>query len=148
MSRTLIKNATIFDATGAAPFAGDLLVEGNSIAAATPAGSKDHGEADRVIDGTGLFCMPGMTEGHGHISFEGVTATENLITPTPEEQVFCAARGAKALLTAGFTSVYGASEAKLRLAVAVRNEIAAGRLGIPRNRREIAAGTGAWTSRS
>src|SRR5690606_10663595 len=103
-------------------------------AAAAPSGSRQHGPVDRVIDGTGLFCMPGMTEGHGHLSFENVTATENLMTPTPEEQVFAAARGAKALLMAGFTSVYGASEAKLRLAVAVRNEINAGRLQGPRIR--------------
>lgn len=134
MGRTLILNATIFDATGAKPFVGDLLVDGNSISAVTPAGQKDHGAADRVIDGTGLFCMPGMTEGHAHLSFEGVTATENLITPTPEEQVFTAARGAKALIEMGFTSAYGASEAKLRLAVAVRNEVNAGRLPGPRIR--------------
>ena len=87
-----------------------------------------------MIDATGLFCMPGMTEGHGHISFENVTATEQLITPTPEEQVFTAARGAKALLEMGFTSVYGASEAKLRLGVAVRNEVNAGRIPGPRIR--------------
>jgi imidazolonepropionase-like amidohydrolase len=130
----LIQNATIFDATGAKPFTGDLLVEGNRIAAVTPASGQQQGPADRVIDGTGLFCMPGMTEGHAHLSFEGVCATENLITPTVEEQVFTAARGAKALLEAGFTSAYGASEAKLRLAVAVRNEVNAGRIPGPRIR--------------
>ena len=136
MGRTLILNATIFDATGAKPFPGDLVVDGNSITAVTPAGQADHRQdaADRVIDGTGLFCMPGMTEGHAHLSFEGVTATENLITPTPEEQVFTAARGAKALIEMGFTSAYGASEAKLRLGVAVRNEVDAGRLPGPRIR--------------
>jgi len=46
--------------------------------------------------------------------------------------VFAAARGAKALLEAGFTSAYGASEAKLRLAVAMRNEVDAGRRPGPR----------------
>ncbi|MEY4721604.1 MAG: hypothetical protein RIQ46_1329 [Pseudomonadota bacterium] len=133
MATTLIRNATVFDATGRAPFAGDLLVEGNRIAAVTPAGAASHA-ADTVIDAAGQFCMPGMTEGHGHLSFENVTATEGLITPTPEEQVFAAGRGAKALLEAGFTSVYGASEAKLRLGVAVRNEVNAGRLPGPRIR--------------
>lgn len=133
MASTLISNATIFDATGAAPFAGNLLVEGNRIAAVVPA-SAARPAADRVIDGTGKFLMPGMTEGHAHLSFENVTATEDLITPTPEEQVFTAARGAKALIDAGFTSAYGASEAKLRLAVAVRNEVDAGRLPGPRIR--------------
>jgi len=133
LGRTLIRNATIFTATGEDSFTGDLLVDGNRIAAVTPGGGGDQA-ANTVIDATGLFCMPGMTEGHGHISFENATATEHLITPTPEEQVFTAARGAKALLEAGFTSVYGASEAKLRLGVAVRNEIAAGRLKGPRIR--------------
>ena len=134
MSRTLIQNATIFDATGAKPFTGDVLVDGNAIAAVAPQGRTSAAHADRVIDGAGLFCMPGMTEGHTHLSFEGVCATENLITPTPEEQVFTAARGAKALIEMGFTSAYGASEAKLRLGVAVRNEVNAGRLPGPRIR--------------
>jgi dihydroorotase-like cyclic amidohydrolase len=107
MGRILIQNATIFDATGAKPFTGDLLVEGNRIASITPGGGTSG--ADQCIDATGLFCMPGMTEGHAHLSFENVTATENLITPTPEEMVFTAARGAKALIDAGFTSAYGAS---------------------------------------
>ena len=132
MVRTLIRNATIFDATGAEPFKGDLLIDGNRIAAVGPAAAG--APADSEIDATGLFCMPGMTEGHTHLSFEGVWATENLITPTPEEQVFTAARGAKALIEMGFTSAYGASEAKLRLAVAVRNEVNAGRLPGPRIR--------------
>ena len=138
MGRTLIRNATIFDATGASPFRGDLLVEANRIAAVAAAGTRDLTRElaadDRAIDATGLFCMPGMTEGHTHLSFEGVTATEDLITPSPEQQVFAAARGAKALIEAGFTSAYGASEAKLRLAVAVRDEVNAGRLPGPRIR--------------
>ncbi|MDE8653282.1 metal-dependent hydrolase family protein [Novosphingobium album (ex Liu et al. 2023)] len=132
MGRTLIQNATIFTATGQAPFTGDIAVEGNRIASVGPAGKG--GAADTVIDATGLFCMPGMTEGHAHLSFENVCATEDLITPTPEAQVFATARGAKALIEAGFTSAYGASEAKLRLAVAVRDEVNAGRIPGPRIR--------------
>jgi imidazolonepropionase-like amidohydrolase len=132
VGRTLIRQATIFDATGGRPFVGDILVEGNRLAAVGPAAAD--AQADNVVDARGLFCMPGMTEGHTHLSFEGVCATENLITPTPEEQVFTAARGAKALIEMGFTSAYGASEAKLRLAVAVRNEVNAGRLPGPRIR--------------
>ena len=133
MGRILIQNATIFDATGAKPYVGDVLVDGNRIAAVTSGGGDSSG-ADQTIDATGMFCMPGMTEGHAHLSFENVTATENLITPTPEEMVFTAARGAKALIEAGFTSAYGASEAKLRLGVAVRDEVNAGRIPGPRIR--------------
>jgi imidazolonepropionase-like amidohydrolase len=134
VSRILITNATVFDATGAEPFTGDVLVESNTIAAVGPRGKVSASGAERTIDGTGRFLMPGMVEGHAHLSFENVTATENLITPYPEQQVFTAARGAKALIDAGFTSAYGASEAKLRLAVAVRDEVEAGRLPGPRIR--------------
>ena len=113
MGRTLIQNATIFTATGAEPFKGDLVIEGNRIVSV---GSGENAQtADEVIDASGMFCMPGMTEGHTHLSFENVCATEDLITPSPETQVFTAARGAKALIEAGFTSAYGASEAKLKL---------------------------------
>ncbi|MET0365657.1 MAG: amidohydrolase family protein [Sphingobium sp.] len=134
MATTLIANAMIFDGTGAHPFAGDLGIEGKRITSVTPAGIRPRAAADRVIEANGQFLMPGMTEGHTHLSFENVCRTEDLITPSPETQVFTAARGAKALIDAGFTSAYGASEAKLRLAVAVRDEVNAGRLPGPRIR--------------
>lgn len=134
MKTTLISNATIFDGTGGKPFVGSLLIEGNrikSVARGKPAGSIT---ADVNIDGSGKFLMPGMTEGHAHLSFDCVTATEDLITPPPEEHTLLTARVAKTLLDHGFTSAYGASEAKLRLGVAVRNEVDAGRLPGPRIR--------------
>ena len=131
MARTLFTNALVFDGTGGKPVAGAVLIEGNVIAAV---GQVDVGEADTVIDAGGGFVMPGMVEGHAHLSFENVTATEDLITPTAEMQAFMAARGARALIEAGFTSAYGASEAKLGLAVAVREEVNAGRLPGPRIR--------------
>ncbi len=131
MAQTLINNALIFDGTGAAPIRGSVLVDGNVIAAL---GKVETGGADLVIDAGGRFVMPGMVEGHAHLSFENVTATEDLITPTPEAQAFTAARGARALIDAGFTSAYGASEAKLGLGVAVREEVNAGRLPGPRIR--------------
>jgi imidazolonepropionase-like amidohydrolase len=129
MARTVISNALVFDGTGSAPVRGGVLVEGNAIVAV---GHVDPAQGDHVIDAGGMFVMPGMVEGHAHLSFENVTATEDLITPTAEAQAFTAARGAKALIEAGFTSAYGASEAKLGLAVAVRDEVNAGRLPGPR----------------
>jgi len=132
MTTTLIQNATIFDGTGGATITGDLLVDGNRIAAVTPGSGA--GVADVVIDGRGKFLMPGMTEGHAHLSFDAFTCTEDLIAPPPEEHAFLTARVAKTLLDHGFTSAYSASEAKLRLAVAVRNEVDAGRLPGPRIR--------------
>ncbi len=134
MNKTLIRNASIFDGTGSEPFVGSVLVAGNRIEAVTRGDAADAGQADVTIDGSGRFLMPGMTEGHAHLSFDAFTCTEDLIAPPPEEHAFLTARVAKTLLDHGFTSAYSASEAKLRLAVAVRNEVDAGRLPGPRIR--------------
>jgi len=133
VTKTLIRNARIFDGTGKTPFEGDLLVDGNLIESVTPAATATPA-ADLVIDAGGRFLMPGMTEGHAHLSFDSFTCTEDLIAPPPEEHTLLTARVAKTLLDHGFTSAYGASEAKLRLGVAVRNEVDAGRLPGPRIR--------------
>lgn len=134
MSQILIAGARIFDAAGSAAFPGDVLVEGSRIRAVSQQPGQLSCESAQIIDGAGMTLMPGMVEGHAHLSFEAVRSTGDLITPPPEEQVFAAARGAKVLLDAGFTSAYGASEAKLRLGVAVRNEVDAGRIPGPRIR--------------
>lgn len=128
----LIADATIFDATGRAPFAGHVLVDGNRIAS-VHAGA-DRPEADQVIEAKGKFLMPGMVEGHAHLSFGDAAGTDALIAPSPEAHTFITAAGAKALIDAGFTSAYGASEAKLRLGVAVRDAVNAGQIPGPRIR--------------
>jgi imidazolonepropionase-like amidohydrolase len=134
MSKTLFVGAKIWDATGAAPYLGDVLVEGNRISAVAKGAGKLPQADCTVIDAKGMFLMPGMTEGHAHLSFEAVTATEDLITPSPEAHTLLTARVAKVLLDHGFTSAWGASEAKLRLGVAVRDAVNAGLLPGPRIR--------------
>jgi imidazolonepropionase-like amidohydrolase len=134
MSKTIFVGARIFDGSGSAPFEGDVLVEGNRIRAVSRGSGQIPQKDCQVINAKGKTLMPGMTEGHAHLSFESVTATEDLITPPPEEHTLLTARVAKVLLDHGFTSAWGASEAKLRLGVAVRNEVNAGRLPGPRIR--------------
>ena len=130
MNKILIRGARIFDATGADPFNGDVLIEGDRIKRVSHASGQIAADGCEVINANGLFLMPGMTEGHAHLSFDNVTATADLITPPPEEHTLLTARVAERLLDQGFTSAWGASEAKLRLGVAVRNEINAGRLKV------------------
>ena len=134
MARTIFAGATVWNASGDAAFLGDVLVEGNRIAAVARSPGLIPHSGSEVIDAHGMFLMPGMTEGHAHLSFESVASTEDLITPPPEEHTLLTARVAKVLLDHGFTSAWGASEAKLRLGVAVRNEVDAGRLPGPRIR--------------
>ena len=59
MDRTLIANASIFDGSGAAPYAGDVMVEGQRIAAVQPGGGLPRDGA-RVVDGAGATLMPGL----------------------------------------------------------------------------------------
>jgi imidazolonepropionase-like amidohydrolase len=134
MSKTMIVGARIWDAGGGVPFDGDVLVEGNRVRAVSRVSGQMSQSGCQVIDAAGKFLMPGLVEGHAHLSFESVTSTEDLITPPPEEHTLLTARIAKILLDQGFTSAYGAAEAKLRLGVAVRNEVDAGRLPGPRIR--------------
>lgn len=130
-NRTLFAGARIWDASGAAPFEGDVLVEGNRV---RQVGRALPQAGCTVIDARGMTLMPGMVEGHAHLSFESVTSTEDLITPSPEAHTLLTARVAKVLLDQGFTSAWGASEAKLRLGVAVRDAVNAGLLPGPRIR--------------
>lgn len=65
-ARTLIRNASIItvDPTLGTLDRGDLLIEGNQIAAV----AADLGDVDaEVIDGTGTILMPGMVDTHRHI---------------------------------------------------------------------------------
>jgi imidazolonepropionase-like amidohydrolase len=134
MSGTIISRAKIFDATGASPYEGDVLIENSRISAISRAPGQLSRADHEVIDAKNLFLMPGMTEGHAHLSFENVAAPDDLVKMPPEEHTLVTARNAKKLLDQGFTSAYGASEAKLRLGVVVRNEINAGRIPGPRVR--------------
>ena len=133
-SKVLFSGARVWDGSGAAPFDGDVLVEGNQIRAVSRGRGTLKAADAEVIDAKGRFLMPGMTEGHAHLSFEAVTSTEDLITPSPEAHTLLTARVAKVLLDHGFTSAWGASEAKLRLGVAVRDAVNAGQLQGPRIR--------------
>jgi imidazolonepropionase-like amidohydrolase len=134
MNKTMIVGARVWDASSSAPFDGDVLIEGNRVRAVSRVPGQIGQTGCQVIDGKGMTLMPGLVEGHAHLSFEGVTATEDLIAPPPEEHTLLTARVAKVLLDHGFTSAYGASAAKPRLDVAVRNEVDAGRLPGPRIR--------------
>lgn len=68
--RLLIEHATVWDGSGAAPFAGQVLIEGERIVAVAPSAqiiAAAEG-ADR-LDAGDKFLMPGLVEGHAHLSF-------------------------------------------------------------------------------
>ena len=134
MNRVIFRDAMVWDGSGAASFPADVLVEGNRIRSV----ARDRGQlaADGVqaIECRGMTLMPGLVEGHAHISFGGAVNDKDLGDIPPEEHLLLTMRNAKTLLDHGFTSAYSAATAKLRLDVVIRNEINAGRLPGPRIR--------------
>jgi N-acyl-D-aspartate/D-glutamate deacylase len=64
----LIRNATVFDGTGAAPRVEDVLVRGGRIAA-RGTGLKA-GDGARVIDAAQQWLMPGLLDIHTHLDLE------------------------------------------------------------------------------
>jgi N-acyl-D-amino-acid deacylase len=64
-SDLLIRGATVYDGTGAAPFRGDVAVRGDRIVAV----GESQGKAGVVIDGEGLAVAPGFIDVHSHDDF-------------------------------------------------------------------------------
>jgi imidazolonepropionase-like amidohydrolase len=132
MKPQLFTNAWIFDGSGAPRFPGEVLVEGNRIAAV----ARRKGELSRdgvdVVDAGGNTLMPGLTEAHSHISYSNMVRLKELGEIPPEEHTILTIGNAKLMLDSGFTSIYSAASTKPRLEIAVRNAIDAGRIPGPR----------------
>lgn len=131
---TLIHNARIWDGTGSAPFTGSVLVSGERIAQIRPAPHNiTEGDA-QILDARGMTLMPGLVEGHAHLTFIELPKSVELGDTPPEEHLLGAMHNARTLLDHGFTSAFGAASAKMRTDIVLRNEIAAGRVPGPRMR--------------
>jgi len=134
MADVHIKNAKIFDGTGAAARPGEVIVRGNRIRTVADPGASLEAPGCEVIDAGGATLMPGMVEGHAHPSFCGARTNTDLGDIPVEEHLLATLRNAELLLDHGFTSLYSAASAKVRLDVVTRNEINAGRAKGPRLR--------------
>jgi imidazolonepropionase-like amidohydrolase len=128
----VIANGTLIDGTGAKPRPnGVIVVRGKTIAevhAAKPPGFDPRGT---MIDAAGKFIMPGLIDGHVHLSmYQG--APTGITSPTSTE--FCTLRAAENLLPilrAGVTSV-SVPGGKWFVDVTLRDAVNAGMLRGPR----------------
>jgi imidazolonepropionase-like amidohydrolase len=135
MTAMLLTNVTIWDGENDATYPGEVLIEGNRIKAVAKAKNQIARErAAETIDGGGMFLMPGMVEGHCHLSFVGISRNKELGEIPVEEHLLRTCRNATKILDHGFTSAYSAASSKMRLDVVVRDEIEAGYLAGPRYR--------------
>lgn len=130
----LIANAHVWDGSGDDRYPADVLVERNRISAVARAPGELRRDDAEVIDGSGLTLMPGLVEGHCHLSFVGPARNQDLGEIPPEEHLLRTCRNATLILDHGFTSCYSAASAKLRIDVVVRQEIEDGYLAGPRYR--------------
>ena len=131
--RLLIDGAMVWDGTGAAPVTAKVLIEGERIAAVAPyAETLAAAQGAERIDGAGKFLMPGLIEGHAHLSFVNVSRGTQLGELPPEDHTLMTMDAARQVLAAGFTGACSAAAAKVRLDVAVRDAIDSGLIDGPR----------------
>jgi imidazolonepropionase-like amidohydrolase len=134
MNRVLFRGANVWDGSGAAAFPADVLVEGSRIKTVARAPNRLAADGAVVIEARGRTLMPGLVEGHAHISFGGAVNDSDLGNIPPEEHVLLTVLNAKTLLDHGFTSAYSAATSKLRLDVVIRNAVNRGEFPGPRIR--------------
>jgi imidazolonepropionase-like amidohydrolase len=132
MEKILFKNVNVLDCTGAAPYVGQVMVEGNRVKAVAPQGSTIPAEGARVVDGGGATLMPGLIESHSHMTFLDTADLESLGFVPPEEHMLRTVKNAQKFLDQGFTACNSAASAKARLDVVLRNAIDAGEFPGPR----------------
>lgn len=127
-----IANGTLIDGTGARPRPnGAVVVRGKTIAEVHAAKPPDFDPRGTMIDAAGKFIMPGLIDGHVHLSmYQG--APTGIINPTSAE--FCTQRATENLLPilrAGVTSV-SVPGGKWFVDVTLRDAVNAGMLPGPR----------------
>ena len=130
--RLLIDNAMVWIGTGAPAFPGKLLIDGERIVAVAPQSEALAADGAERVDAGGKFLMPGMIEGHAHLSFVDVARGTALGELPPEDHALLTMDAARRLLAAGFTSACSAAAAKIRLDVALRDAIERGHAEGPR----------------
>jgi imidazolonepropionase-like amidohydrolase len=134
MARILFRNCHVWDGSGAPAYPADVLVESERIRAVATARGQLEAAGAEIVEAKGMTLMPGLVEGHAHISFINSARSTDLGDTPPEEHTLITARNAALLLDHGFTSAYSAASSKLRLDVVIRNAIEAGELPGPRMR--------------
>lgn len=117
---TVLRNASIFDGTGAPPADGDIAISDGRIAAVGP-----DLDGDDAIDLEGKAVLPGLFDCHVHVMFGSVSVWQLLQEPF-SLAFYEAARNLKATLDAGITTVRDAGGADLGVKTAVERGLIPG----------------------
>ncbi|MGF7124382.1 amidohydrolase family protein [Rhodococcus sp. TAF43] len=103
--RLLFRNVRVFDGVSAELSNGDVLIDGNKVAAVStsPVGD-DPGRETVVIDGGGRVLMPGMSDAHVHL-VGNANSYVDLLMGTEGHITLNGVAEAKNMLMRGFTAV-------------------------------------------
>ena len=92
----LFTNVKVLDCSGADPFPGDVLVEGNRIQSVSREGAALPRDDVQVMDGGGTSTlMPGLIESHAHLSIDNTDDLAAIGLIPPEENTLIAMRNAR-----------------------------------------------------
>jgi imidazolonepropionase-like amidohydrolase len=146
---TLITQGRVIDGTGAAPRVESVLIDGERIVATGAAADTAAQQLEaqrrtlRRIDATGQSVMPGLIDGHCHISFDEPNSNDELFFHRRHGlAAIVAAQNARKVLQSGCTGIQDA-DSIFEIGVDLRDAIEAGIVEGPR----IACGAYAlWTS--
>ena len=130
---TLFTNVRIFDASGAPPYAGEVLVDGDRIAATRSGGLLPRSPGLVTVDGRGATLMPGLVEAHAHLSWPSSVErfVPGMALPA-DDLVLNTARNARILLDHGFTSAYSGGALAKTVEVVLKACIDSGGMPGPR----------------
>jgi len=106
--RTIVLCGHLF--TGTERFARSdqaLVIEGTRIVGIWPRGGlPEAGEGDRVLDYSGYFVMPGLSDAHTHLSYGNARSEEEVdLYPCLEYRAIRALAAAQRMLKAGYTAL-------------------------------------------
>jgi imidazolonepropionase-like amidohydrolase len=132
MARLLFTDVLVLDCTGAPPFRGQVLLDGERIQEVWREGAAPRVADAQRVDGKGATLMPGLIEPHAHLTFTDCAQSVEMGFIPVEEHLLIALENARSMLEAGFTSCFSAASAKKRLDIVLRNAIDAGRFPGPR----------------
>jgi len=105
--RLLFTNCTVWTGDVGSAAAREVLVEGSRITSVAPVVAADRRQDAVVVDCGGATLMPGLVDGHSHLSFlEKADIVETGFVPV-EEHTLQTMHNARRVLLGGFTSCVG-----------------------------------------
>jgi len=132
MANVLFTNVRIIDGSGAQPYPGEVLIQGNRILRVGRGTRALPVAGVTAVDGAGATLMPGMCEAHTHFGWNNSKTLDAIQKMPPEEHTLWAASVAKVYLDHGWTSCVGAATPKPRLDCVIRDAINSGQIPGPR----------------